>query len=264
MKHNKGFTLLELLLSIFATSLLISAIGGLYVSYMKSNMKMKELLTLRRQFAYANQLLEKDIHMAGFNLPGNGIQIDIATIDHTMFLLKNEQGLQTRLFQSAGTGDTYIFAADAINVFSNVVSNDWVCLYNSTSGTIEYLEIINDPEPQTDGSWRVSFGLEALDNSWDFNNTDVYFAKAVRYSVDGTEPEVAFVRSTPQNDFKISKDITKLVITPRDSIGMDLTGFFPGADDRIRRVGIELIKPIPDNTDNPISSSVEVSIRNFL
>ncbi|MGD9201004.1 MAG: hypothetical protein PVI26_05545 [Chitinispirillia bacterium] len=254
--NNNGITLLELLLSIFASSLIITAIGGLYVSYMKSNMKMKELMKLRTQFSYANQLLERDIRMSGFNLPGNGILVNSGV--NTMFLLKNEEGKQTRLSVTANMGDNSILVEDD----KDVSIEDWVCLNDPASGNTEYLQIISDPEIH-EGSWRVSFGSEVLENTWDMSNTDVYFAKAVRYSVDGTEPDVAFVRSTPQKDFKISKDITKFVIKPFDAQGVDLTDLMPDASDLIRKVGIELIKPIPEH-NNSISSSIEVSIRNSL
>ena len=258
MKKNNGITLLELLLSIVVSSLLMIGIGGLYVSFMKSNMKMNKLLTLRRQFAYANQLLERDIRMAGFNLPGNGIIVNSGV--NNMFLLKNEEGLQTRLSQGADIGDNYILVANGYP--GDVFIDDWVCLYDSTSDKMEYLRIINEPELNS-GSYILSFGSEVLQKTWDISNTDVYFAKAVRYSVDGTEPDVAFVRSTPQRDFKISKDIKEFVIIPLDGDRMDLTEFMPGASDLIRRVGIKLIKPIPEH-NNSISSSIEVSIRNSL
>jgi prepilin-type N-terminal cleavage/methylation domain-containing protein len=78
--NRNGLTLIEISVSLFISSVLLTTAYKANQYFTKSTLHETEKSSLQREIITVNDIMAKDIRMAGINLPGNGIR---ATINNT-------------------------------------------------------------------------------------------------------------------------------------------------------------------------------------
>lgn len=249
---DKGVTLVELIVAITVTTLLAIFAFQLYGNFIKSNVSMKAESVLNEHLARASQILEKDIRMAGYNLPGNGLVVDISTPNnHVLHTLTRLSTTQTTLGQNVAATSTTIFVQDDLGV----VVGQWVCLYDGS--IIEYREIAHvGHNPGGDDTITVYNGLS---NSWVTATAKVYFARCYTYSLETNGTTTSLVRRTHDHLYSISSDIEAINIIPKDQNGAAIASNFLN----VRSVSVQLSKQINSiNGQKLVACTIDASIRN--
>ena len=64
---NKGFTLIELMVALAATSILAACIWATYITQLKSHITQKQVVEMQQNLRAAMQLIEREVRMAGYD-----------------------------------------------------------------------------------------------------------------------------------------------------------------------------------------------------
>ena len=64
---NKGFTLIELMVALAATSILAACIWATYNTQLKSHITQKQVVEMQQNLRAAMQLIEREVRMAGYD-----------------------------------------------------------------------------------------------------------------------------------------------------------------------------------------------------
>ena len=66
-KSNKGFTMIELMVALAATSILAVCIWSTYITQLKSHITQKQVVEMQQNLRAAIQLIEREVRMAGYD-----------------------------------------------------------------------------------------------------------------------------------------------------------------------------------------------------
>jgi type IV pilus assembly protein PilW len=112
MKHEHGFSLIELMMAIAISGIVVGAVYGVYLVQQKSYFAQREIVAMQQSLRAAMQLIERDIRMAGYTPyeeSAGGIQTaNTNTIRFTMDIhdgTDNDSDGRTDEFDEIGNGD---------------------------------------------------------------------------------------------------------------------------------------------------------------
>jgi type IV pilus assembly protein PilW len=94
MKHENGFTLVELLVAMAMGLLIMAALYSTYASQQKSQVMIEKASALQQNCRAAMYHLQKDIRMAGYNPTRSSINFgftDISATDSVTFTMDNDE-----------------------------------------------------------------------------------------------------------------------------------------------------------------------------
>src|SRR4030043_381691 len=98
LRNQSGMTVMDLITGMVVGSMVITGAFQMQAAFIKNNVSVKSESILYENLARANQILEKDIRMAGYNLPGNGMIPDLSVTDENVLRIYiNENNLHTTL-----------------------------------------------------------------------------------------------------------------------------------------------------------------------
>lgn len=254
MRNQSGLTLVELIMTLAIGIILVAGIYQIYVPFVQNNVYVKKDSIIQEHMARANHFLEKDIRMAGYNLPGNGISPDLTVEDdHMIRIFISENNTRTTLLENESAGSYELLVDDD----QGVEVGQWICLNNG--GTTKYYPI-SYVGLSTGGEDSIALA-ELLAEGWNFSETEVYFARCYTYSLQDTENGTSLIRSTHDASYTISSEIETMTIVPKDASGNPLTMNFALA----RSVSVQLTRQlVGKNISKNFTSTIEASIRNYL
>ncbi len=254
MIHNQnGRTLIDLIMGITVGAIIVTGAFQMHKAFIKGNQAVKNESVLQEHLARANQVLEKDIRMAGFNVPGNGLVVDQFVTDaHVLRLLINEENYTTNLSIAAGPTDVKLFVADA----GDAAVSMWVALIKMD--TIAYYEIAHVGINPSGSDTIIVFS--ALTKHWAVGNTDIYIATCYKYSLEMSGSVKSLVRRTHNDSYTISEEIDGITVTAKEADGTPVTVNFLDA----RSVSVQLDSQVEDvnNNEKTVTNTVEAAIRN--
>lgn len=253
MLNQKGRTIIELITGIAVGALLLTGVFQMYTGFIKSNVAVKNESELQEDLARANQVLEKDIRMTGYNVPGNGLVVDLSVENaHILTVLINEVNLSTTLPVAAASGETKFLIAED----KGVAVEQWVCLDDGDD--IVYYQIAHVGVNASDVDTITIYGV--LSDTWTAEDTKVIFAVGFKYSLETSGSTTSLVRRTHDDFYAISDEISGITVIPKDENGDPLTSDFNDA----RSISVVLTSQIPriNEGTKTVTNTVEAAIRN--
>lgn len=253
LNNKSGYTLVEILVAMVISAIIVWAIANAFLSFTRTNIMLREGVKLQENFARANQIIERDVRKAGFNLPGNGIHLD--TNLNSIYIISNEEGRQTKLHVNAYKTHKYVIVEDDCGVDSG----EWVCLNLDECVYIQIDSIIR-------GSVADTIMLDTsvqLERDWDKASTEVYFATGFSYLLE-TDPNSqtkSFVRKNHKKTYVISTNIEILIFVFKDVDGNVL-------EDEDFQNAITVLIRLGKNLKGMLGvkekySEIEINIRNY-
>jgi prepilin-type N-terminal cleavage/methylation domain-containing protein len=251
----KGITLIELLVTISLSSILFLALMGTFEGVVHGTDIQTMQSDMQEQFMSAYRLLEKDIRMSGYNLPGNGLVPLLNSNGKTsLVMLRNDADKSARLSVAANAGDSKLLVDNGMGV----MINQWVCLAKDSS--FSYYQVGRVSLHSGEGFDTVELADSTISTTW-AQNTKVYFANEVKYSIDSLNGKWCLVRHSIINDCIVGPSIDSVSFTPQDSMSADVGNDFSKA----HYVGITLASHFKRATQNPLTvNSFDVKLRNYL
>jgi Tfp pilus assembly protein PilV len=254
-RPRAGFTIIETLLAVVISTILFIGILFVYNAYAKMTQSQGKQADTQEQLMLVRHIMEKDIHMAGYNLPGNGIMVSNAYLPNpTPVFLSNQDNKTTMLSGDAQIGDTKLFVNDA----SGVSSRQWVCLSKDTM--TGYKELSRIGLRGGSASCDTLFlKYPYMMRFWDHALTQVTFTRAVYYSIDRNEGSARLIRHDFKGDQPLGPSIDSLSYSPKDTSGILSWYSFP----KIQILQVTVAAPCPGSSARTrLSKCFDVMIRN--
>lgn len=254
MKNNKGYTLVELLVVVVMFGLIIIGTLRIYTYLTRNNQAIKTALQVQQDLVLACKFVEKDIHMTGYGVPGNGIVVDVSTAgDHKVHFFANKENISTNLSFDVYTGDMLIKVDEAQGADSTM----WICMASEDDTVFYPIQHIrfsaSDPDTVT---------LDTLlDIDWDDgSDTQIHFVEHVFYQVQDTPNGRALVRNRGDGEFVPGNLISQFDVTLTD----DSSNVETSPMNDARTITAILGAPCSDaHGDRVITEMISVNIRNY-
>jgi hypothetical protein len=251
-RNLPGITLVELMVALFIYSLLFIFLLTTYGAFVKMSNFQQACMDLENQFMLFTRVIEKDVRLAGFNIPGNGLYAkNIGMPDFYFVALSNEENLHTLLSGSAQIGETGIKVTNA----SGTGANQWICLsQGSTIGLYRISRVGLNP-----GADTVVLGDSMCTILWKKDSTHVCFAKGIQYGVRLWQGEKKLIRTSMAHSSPIGPSVDSLSVCPKNRAGADLGNDFSQA----KILGITLGGKVgPVGKAIVMTKSFDVELRN--
>ncbi len=131
---------MELTIGLFIASLVITGIYRTYRYITISSIRERQKAELQQEIVNVSNIIERDMRMAGYGLPGNGVDINLTEEppNHIISSFSNDSQTITRLKVGASSSDISIIVENA-SAFS---INGYVCLAETNHDTV-YRRITN-------------------------------------------------------------------------------------------------------------------------
>lgn len=180
-KNEKGVTIVELMVTIVISSILAIGMVRLFADFGRNNVSIQRDIVLQERVQRLNQFLERDLRVAGLNLPGNGLLIDSSSGPAciTIKIFTNDANRQTVLTEEINLVDDTIVKVPSA---CGAVAKDFVCMYDSV-GTPRYC-YIKEVRPGAGGTEEVVITDQNFSKTFQTANTRVYFAKCIEYNLE--------------------------------------------------------------------------------
>ncbi len=253
IKNKSGVTLVELMVTIVVSSLLTFSIARAYSVFASGNSSLRRWIEFQEHLIRSSRFIEKDIRMAGLNLPGNGIRPVIADENnHKLYIFTNNDNKKTVLSSTASPGDSILF----VNDDRGVLANQCVCLCGNDT---VYYQIARVGHNET-GIDTIAIADSVLSEEWHSSDTELFFAQGIHYAVEEINGGSSLVRRTYNRAFEISTEIEKIEVVPKDQDGSELSNNFS----LTRSITITFKKNLQTLIgEQLVSSNCEANIRNF-
>jgi hypothetical protein len=212
-RSGAGFTLMEAMVALVICTFLFMLLLTIFGSFQKISKFQQSSAELESQFLLSSQIIEKDIRLAGFGIPGNGLYPrNFGTGDFSLVVLSNVENVQTTLSQDAGSGGGEI----TVKSSAGISGQSWVCLCRDS--TVRFYQI--GRVGLHCGSDTVVLKDSTLTKSWNQDSVRVYFAKGVEYGVTLINGKRTLVRTAPTSSIAIGASIDSFAVcqkTPASS-----------------------------------------------
>jgi hypothetical protein len=237
-RPRAGFTVIETLLAVFISTILFMAVLFVYDAYAKMTHSQGVQADTQEQLMLVRHLMEKDIHLAGYNLPGNGIYVaNPGALDPTPIFLSNQDNKQTQLYGDAEIGNTKLLVNDA----NGATSRQWVCLSKDTMIGYKPISRIGMRQGGAAACDTIFLKSTYMFRHWDHALTQVVFARAVQYTLENKDGSRQLVRHDAVGDQPIGPAIDSLSYVPKDTSGALSWNNYP----KIQILQITLAAPCP-------------------
>jgi len=194
MRCAKGFSLLELLVSIAAASVIMAAISSFYHSQLKTHVTQEELVDMQQDARAAMYMMVREIRMAGFDPLNTGASIRLA--DETQIAFDSD---------SDGTADGSIVDAERI-------------YYGLDNGNLVRGGWDNPGSPSPKNMSPVALNIDALDfvylDSAGDTTTDLDAIRSVQITVVARSGEHARALMYKRPDLSSYRNQQGTVILP--------------------------------------------------
>jgi hypothetical protein len=207
--NSRGTSLVELATALFITSVIVLGVYKLYRFVDVSTTREKQKAELQRDIITVNNIIEHDIRMAGWGLPGNGVNnnvVDTANDDLSCF--SNEQQRETRLYQQANPADMQVVVDDANDFYTDA----YICLDTTCYRRITRIGMNSGSGPDT-----ISLSRSVYNATYPAGKT-VYPATRFAYRV-GNNPTPRLQRVRNNVTVDIGGKLDSILVTLKDSAG---------------------------------------------
>jgi prepilin-type N-terminal cleavage/methylation domain-containing protein len=223
-RTSAGFTIVETLVAVAISSILFMFALIVYNAYARMTHAQESQAELQQQFMLVRRLIEKDIHMSGLNLPGNGLfPMNYGSGDFKLVFLRDENKNTTILENNAVVGDSLL----CVKSVNNASSKQWVCL--ERSGALAYYLIARIGVHSGLACDTVKLQDSVVSINWDKSATTVYFAKGVYYTITNVNAVRSMMRCASDGDQAIGPFIDSIGYEPKDASGILTGNVFPQA-----------------------------------
>lgn len=253
--HNnrKAYTLIELIIVIVIFGLIMTGTFKIYTYLTRNNAAIKTSLQVQQDLVLACRFLEKDIHMTGYALPGNGIVTNLDSASrHKVHFFSNKNHLSTKLTYDVFTNDMVIKVDEANGADSTM----WICFHED--GKTVYYPIQHIRFSNTDPDTVTLDTL--LDDNWEADEAEIHFTEHILYQVENTVNGNALVRNRGDGEFVPGNSISQLDLTlTDDSDNVETTPY-----NDARTITATIGAPCSDaHGDRVITEMISVNIRNY-
>ena len=227
-----------------------------YGGYTRMTRIEESLATTQQQFIYAQRFMEKDVHMSGYALSGNGLYTQgLGSAQFKLYFFRNDNNTATVLSADANPGDIRVLVANG----HGCDTNQWMCLsHDSTSRFYPVARIRFNTGLGGDTVWLKT---ATISDSWNHATALVKFVKGIWYSIDSAGTTKSLVRHCGAQAIAIGTLIDTLGYVSLDSLGFTVGNAFAKA--RCLRV----VFGSHAKTASPNSTTIktfDVMIRNWL
>ncbi|MDG5813553.1 prepilin-type N-terminal cleavage/methylation domain-containing protein [Chitinispirillales bacterium ANBcel5] len=242
--NNRGITILELIISMFISSVVISGAYRLYNDLSKRMDHEAESALVYTDLITVSSMIERDFRVAGYNLPGNGIKKRDENGIAELLIFTNQQNVRTAAASQTQAGERTI----SLHNTDGFSVGDWICITAMASPEYHQISAVG-----TTGTITIEQGVSGTVPAGSL----VYKADGVRYYID--EEREALFREMKGNSYLVSNRIEVLELVAKDTDGQIITGDFS----QTRAVSISLGSVIRSaGTERLVTESTEVNIRN--
>ncbi len=248
--NSHGLTLIEITVGLFISSVLLTTAYKANQYFTKSTLHETEKSSLQREIITVNDIMAKDIRMAGINLPGNGIRAMInSTSNDSIELYSNDSGYRTILRAVPGFSDDRIIVENC----AGMIQDHYVCISDPSSDTV-FRQIKRVGLNATDADTIFMYDQLKLSLSTD---TKVYPASRVKYRIDRTTG--GLTRTFNGTTVPLGSNIDSLEFIPKSSTGTVLGDMGRSAAVLSVFIGGRLKS---GSGYSLISDSIEINLRN--
>ncbi|NLG18583.1 MAG: hypothetical protein GX556_14715 [Fibrobacter sp.] len=210
LKSVSGISLMELTVAMVVGSIVVSAALQSQRYFMKGMSRENEKAQIQRDIITVSDLLEKDIRMSGFGLPGNGIKtVPSEVTSDELFIYTNSDRLQTELATDAASGSDRIYVNDA----QVIMQENWICLKETDTA---YLEITGTGI--SGGGPDTVYLAATLPKTYTASATTVYPAGCIYWHIEN-DSSCYLTRKNNGLEVKLSAMLDTMNITPKDDLG---------------------------------------------
>ncbi len=215
-------TLVEAMVALFICSLLLLLLMTVYGSFVKMSRFQSSSADMENQFMLSGRVMEKDVRLAGYGIPGNGLYLqNVGSPNFSLIVLSNEDDARAPLEHDAPIGASRVTVTSA----AGITANQWACLVQGAAGAFYKIGRI----ALHSGSDTVVFADSLLHDAWQKDLAQVYFAKGVHYSIQPINGKRSLVRTSLLNASPIGESVDTFFVVPKDKSGADLGGNYAHA-----------------------------------
>ena len=208
-------TLVEAMIALFICSLMFILLLTVYGSFLKMSRFQSSSSDMENQFMLSSRVMEKDIRLAGFGIPGNGLYLqNVGAAKFSLVILSDEDYASTMLVENAQSGASGIIVKSS----AGVVANQWVCLAQGANIAFYKIGRIGSYA----GGDTMMFADSVLHAVWQKDLAQVYFAKGIHYSIQIKNGKKSLVRTSLVTASPIGESIDTFFVVSKDKAGADL------------------------------------------
>ncbi len=213
-----GVTLVELMLALTISILVVSGAVRFFAGFSRRNAQQQRNAVFQQQIANAGRLIEGDIRMSGYGLPGNGIQIDetSGTID-TVHLFSNENDHTYALKKESLSGEQTIKVMD----ITGLAEGNWICISSGSNVTFREIELVA-------ANGKIGFDTP-LSFDCTVDTTKVFGADRISYYLETKNGSKSLIRRKNTSFHTVSSSMNHLAIEARNESDSLLTSNYQEA-----------------------------------
>jgi prepilin-type N-terminal cleavage/methylation domain-containing protein len=239
---NHGISLIELLIGMVVAAIVISGAYRGYRYFVIHNARQAGISELQTTLTAVSQVIESDIRMAGYGIPGNGLElIDEETGNDQVTLYINYDESATVLTCDAIDGDTVLLVAG----LSGARPDGWVMLKDPGKELHCRIGAILSDENKIKLASALSGG------AFPYETTEVFYESRIKYSVEN-DGLVRTVNATPR---LLARGIQNMEISVKNANGQVCT-----AGEQVRMLAMTLGSSVRQAA---VARTMEVTLRNF-
>jgi type II secretory pathway pseudopilin PulG len=215
LPYKAGFTILETMVAVLISSIIFIAVLFVYDAFARMTHAQQSQADTQEQFMIVRCAIEKDVHMSGYNLPGNGLYpLHYGSSDFTLVFLRNENNKHTTLFSNATIGDSLVLVNDG----QGVAAQQWICLEHNS--LIVYYQIARVGLHTSTECDTIKLKNSTISAFWDQTATHVHFAKGVYYNLEYQNASWRLIRHASDGDQPLGLSIDSIDYVPKDASGV--------------------------------------------
>jgi len=251
--RQAGVSLIELVLAITISTFLAIGAARVYVSFTKNTAQQKRNMQFQQEMTTAAKIMEDDLRMMGYGLPGNGLEVSMTgqRID-SVHVFKNEKDYETTLTADASSGSTTL----SVLSIAGAEVDGWVCINVGSDALYRRITA----KTGTTGSWQISLATALPAGTYTVAATKIFYTPRVTYFVDRSTTPNRLVRRENTRPFYISSTVDSLKVLAMNVSDSLLTSNFGTA----RTMTLVMSGGGGANRAGVRADSVSAVIRNYM